>query len=360
MERFLRHIDLMTRQRNRSELAVCLAAALRDVAEARQVSLYKVFSPPGDLLVGLIADADATGARSYDDGISWPEGTGSVDRFPYLRERLGREATWIKVVPGGSTHHIFEARRADGGLFGFADILTEAPLDGARRQMVDGLLTVMRNCLDLLDYSETDTLTGLLNRKTFDRYLLDILARIGTNDDIDRPGPHRLPKRRHPLTEACHWLGVVDVDHFKSINDRFGHLIGDEVLILVAQRMQASFRSQDKLFRFGGEEFVVLLKPTEFDHARATFDRFRQSIEDHDFPQVGHVTLSIGFTRIRLSDTPSEVLGNADEALYWAKEHGRNRTCAYEELLADGRLRAHSTLHTDAVLFEDFTTPASE
>lgn len=342
----------MTRQRNRAELAVCLVAALGEMTEARRVSLYKVFSPPGDLLVGLVADADATGARGYDDGVSWPEGTGSIDRFPHLRDRLGHDATWIKVVPGGAAHHIFEARQANGELFGFVEIVTDQPVAGHRRRAAEGLLTVMRNCLALLDYSESDTLTGLLNRKTFDQYLIDILSRISADDD----GTHRpahLPRRRHPRGQVDHhWLGVMDVDHFKSINDRFGHLIGDEVLILVARMMKESFRSQDKLFRFGGEEFVVLLKPTEFDNARATFDRFRREVEAHEFPQVGRVTISIGFTRIELDDTPSEVLGNADEALYWAKGHGRNRTCAYEELLADGNLKPHDDqMHTDVEFF---------
>ncbi|MDP2811483.1 MAG: GGDEF domain-containing protein [Rhodocyclaceae bacterium] len=350
MVRLLHHIDIITRQRNRSELAVCLVAALAELVDARRVSLYKAFPSPGDILIGLVAEADPQGARSYDDGVSWPDGTGSIERFPHLRARLSEGASWIKITPE-SAHQIFDIRRGDGELFGFVDLLTARPLDPAQVALVEGLLGLLRNCLALLDYSETDTLTGLLNRKTFDQYLLDILLRISSDGD-DAAGMTHLPKRRQSRPRGHHhWLGVMDVDHFKSINDRFGHLIGDEVLILIANMMKASFRAQDQLFRFGGEEFVILLKPTGLEHARATFDRFRQDVEEHLFPQVGHVTISIGFTGISVEDTPAEVLGNADEALYWAKQHGRNQTCSYEELRATDNLHPHPVLHTEVEMF---------
>ena len=71
------------------------------------------------------------------------------------------------------------------------------------------------------------------------------------------------------------WLAVVDIDHFKLVNDRFGHLYGDEVLILVANILRSSFRNQDRIFRFGGEEFVVLLRAATLENARQGFDRFR-------------------------------------------------------------------------------------
>jgi diguanylate cyclase (GGDEF)-like protein len=133
---------------------------------------------------------------------------------------------------------------------------------------------------------------------------------------------------------------VVDVDHFKAVNDKFGHLYGDEVLILVANLLQSSFRAQDRVFRFGGEEFVVLLRSTTLDNVKKIIDRFRMNVESHDFPQVGRVTVSVGFVSIGAFDSPVVTLGHADQALYYAKSNGRNRACHYDDLVANGLLHA--------------------
>lgn len=327
---------------------VRVATALYDLIGARRVSIYKSFAPPGDLLIGMVAEVDDSGARGYDDGISWPAGTSSIARFPHLRERLSREDEWAMVTPE-TAHQIFEMRQCDR-LFGFVEIQSAKPLEQAQKAIVNGILALMNNCVAMLDYSETDTLTGLLNRKTFDQYLLSILSHLNEDGDLNDAQPEQ-PHRRQPRPNATlHWLGVLDVDHFKLVNDRFGHLIGDEVLILLANMMRVSFRTQDKLFRFGGEEFVILIKPTELAHALATFERFRNEVEAHDFPQVGQVTISIGFTSIGVRDTPAEILGNADAALYWAKTHGRNQTSSYEQLLAEGKVCPH-VANTDVVMF---------
>ena len=133
---------------------------------------------------------------------------------------------------------------------------------------------------------------------------------------------------------------MFDIDHFKRINDSFGHLFGDEVLLLFAERMRSCFRAQDKLFRFGGEEFVVMIRHVREDHVRGVFERFRRSIERYDFPQVGQVTCSVGYTRIDPAYTPAELLGRADAALYYAKEHGRNRVDSFDELVMQGPAQA--------------------
>jgi diguanylate cyclase (GGDEF)-like protein len=206
--------------------------------------------------------------------------------------------------------------------------------------MVSGIVSVYCNFQNLLDYSERDSLTGLLNRKTFD----DQLARMLQAGDAEAEGaaagvvPEQA-ERRHPNGEEKQWLAVVDVDHFKGVNDRFGHLYGDEVLILIANLLQTSFRSQDRVFRFGGEEFVVLLRSTTLDNARRIIERFRADVEAHAFPQVGRVTVSVGFTSVSAADSPVVTLGHADQALYYAKANGRNRVCHYEELVAGGLLQ---------------------
>jgi len=351
MNRLLYYVDQITRQRNRGQLEGSLTLAVRELAQAKRALLYKLFMPPGDLLVGLAAEADEKTHKMHDDGMSWPAGTASIDYQPLLRSCLIEQRTINAAEESGGVRAVFLVRSAGRDPFGFLELITEHALDEERRRVVEGLLTLFRNCLALLDYSEIDTLTGLLNRKTFDEYLINILSQLANEGDSRAPSPH-LPRRRQRRASATHhWLGVIDIDHFKSINDRFGHLIGDEVLILVANLMRTAFRSQDKLFRFGGAEFVVLLKPTEFEHALACFERYRREVEAFSFPQVGHITISAGFTRIGLHDTPSAILDNADEALYWAKENGRNRVSSYEQLIESGALKKHTLVSDDVELF---------
>ncbi|MES2126120.1 MAG: GGDEF domain-containing protein, partial [Pseudomonadota bacterium] len=198
------------------------------------------------------------------------------------------------------------------------------------------IVSVYRNFQNLLDYSERDSLTGLLNRKTFDDQLAKMLQASCEQDALPPDGQER---RQHNEAQK-QWLAVVDVDHFKAVNDRFGHLYGDEVLILIANLLQSSFRSQDRVFRFGGEEFVVLLRSTTIENTRKIIDRFRRNVEAHVFPQVGTVTVSVGYVSISPYESPVVILGHADQALYYAKAHGRNQACQYEELVSGGQLAA--------------------
>lgn len=133
-------------------------------------------------------------------------------------------------------------------------------------------------------------------------------------------------------------MGIIDIDHFKRINDEYGHIYGDEILLLLSRQMQTFFRRADLLFRFGGEEFVVLLEPTNERGAKTAFLRFLTQISEYEFPQVGQVTISIGYAPIHADSVSTDVFGRADQALYHAKEHGRNQVASYLELVASGVL----------------------
>jgi diguanylate cyclase (GGDEF)-like protein len=143
---------------------------------------------------------------------------------------------------------------------------------------------------------------------------------------------------KRAFDDVQYWLGVIDVDHFKSINDKFGHLFGDEVLILMASFMTEVFRDDDLLFRYGGEEFVVLIKVLSKEDAFQVFERLRTKISQHTFPQVGNMAVSIGMVEINEQDGSSDVIHSADKALYYAKDNGRNRTCIYEDLISEGKI----------------------
>ena len=229
-----------------------------------------------------------------------------------------------------------------------------APGDGEDHAgQIVTLARIYGNQLRLLDYSELDTLTRLLNRKTFDE-TFDRLLTVSTVDDQDDDG---FDERRDHLNEDTPaWLCVIDIDHFKRVNDTFGHLFGDEVLLRMGELMRKTFRGGDRLFRFGGEEFVVILNAADQSLAAASFNRFRMSVEAHEFPQVGTVTCSIGFTQVSEMDVPTDVVCRADRALYYAKEHGRNQVHCYEQLVAEGEIKKAGA--AEAAVEEEFDIDA--
>jgi len=186
----------------------------------------------------------------------------------------------------------------------------------------------------------------LLNRKTFDDQFERLLALA------ERHRENASDRRRLETKHPC-WLAIVDIDHFKQINDNFGHLFGDEVLIRLADLMRRAFRTDDTLFRFGGEEFVVMLRHAPEDAIQSIFERFRASVENYEFPQVGRVTCSVGIAFVDDRLTPAELLGRADEALYYAKGHGRNRVCNFDHLVMIGELKLmpKTTAQEDADIF---------
>jgi len=158
---------------------------------------------------------------------------------------------------------------------------------------------------ELTRLAVTDPVTGVWNRRQGSDLLLA---------ETTKPERHR---RQLSLL-------MVDVDHFKSINDSFGHLAGDEVLIEMAQRLVAAVRSTDMVIRWGGEEFVILLQECPIEDATARAEKIRRQIADHPFPGVGTVTVSVGAAQLRAGDDLAAWLGRADNALYEAKRAGRN------------------------------------
>lgn len=190
------------------------------------------------------------------------------------------------------------------------------------------VLEIYQNFILLNNENECDTLTGLLNRKTFDFKINKILAHM-----------HSGANRKEDKVEQKYFLAIFDIDHFKKINDQFGHLIGDEVLLMFSQLMRQSFREADPLFRFGGEEFVGFFECSSTYDIQNIFERFKQKVASFEFPQVGKVSVSAGFTEISTFDTSSQIIDRADTALYYAKNHGRNRVDSYELLIANGSLQ---------------------
>ena len=220
-------------------------------------------------------------------------------------------------------------------IWGVVEFLSEQALSNGDVVAATRLLQVFCNMLNVLDYSECDALTGLWNRKSFE----DLFFK--TMPSMETPAASNVVvENRASQDHKVFWLAMVDIDHFKQVNDVFGHLIGDEVLILVARLMRTSFRSHDRVFRFGGEEFVVVLRCADHASAQAALERFRHNMESYDFPQVGQKTASVGFTQIVHSDSPSAACERADQAVYHAKRNGRNQVCSESDLVERGLLKA--------------------
>jgi diguanylate cyclase (GGDEF)-like protein len=150
---------------------------------------------------------------------------------------------------------------------------------------------------------------------------------------------------------ATSWLAMVDIDHFKKINDSYGHVCGDEVLLLLAQKMRQYFRSSDLIFRFGGEEFVLVFEPCDHDSIKAKIEKFMELIRSTHFPFVKTMSVSIGMSRISPYDFPITVLEQADKALYYAKENGRDQLCFYEQLIEQQLIAQQNDESNDIDLF---------
>lgn len=126
-------------------------------------------------------------------------------------------------------------------------------------------------------------------------------------------------------------LLLIDVDHFKAINDTHGHLVGDDILRELTQSMENSMRPEDTIGRWGGEEFLVIANGTELESAEMLAQRIREGILQHDFATVGRVTVSIGVAQFHPNMSISQTFSTADKALYEAKSAGRNRVVVAEQ-----------------------------
>ena len=180
--------------------------------------------------------------------------------------------------------------------------------------MLCSLLYPLRNALlyhDAMDMAQKDPLTGTCNRSALDEMLRRELSHA----------------ERHSSQFA---LIMLDIDHFKNVNDHYGHIIGDCALKVVANTAGRCIRDGDLLFRYGGEEFVVLMRETDLEGARLLAERIRRNIEKTPCHCSGidiKMTISAGVSTYESGDSPLTLFARADEAMYDAKQNGRNQTC---------------------------------
>lgn len=178
--------------------------------------------------------------------------------------------------------------------------------------LISALIYPLRNALlykQAVEKAYMDPLTGLNNRAAFDKSI---------EQEIDLA-------KRHSHTIS---LMMLDIDKFKSINDNYGHLVGDAVLKSFSDCMISCMRSSDIIFRYGGEEFAILLRNTEISGAQLLAERVRKSVEEMRFEYENislKVSVSIGLAELREDDNKLKLIERADSLLYKAKENGRNQ-----------------------------------
>jgi len=201
--------------------------------------------------------------------------------------------------------------RKDGSRF-IAEITTAAAREPEGRLI--GYVSTVRDITSHRDYeaelqrlADQDPLTGLSNRRVFEQRLEQEIA-----DAV-----------RHDRQLA---VAILDLDHFKDINDRFGHPAGDRALKEIADRLRVVQRQGDVLARIGGEEFAWILTDVHSHGAWAAVERARQAISESPFEDIGVLTISVGVSLRGDLRRASQLYENADQALYHAKREGRNRS----------------------------------
>jgi diguanylate cyclase (GGDEF)-like protein len=336
MKKLLRDLSHLSGLKDRQvmDLALVKLIGQSDLWCFSAVRLLRAVGPPEDqrwLTLGLIDQQHTTPLRDE----FWFD-TSTLPRLADFVQREAAIVTESTIRTGQGPFTTIFPINTQASVCSLLEVESEASLSADTEVLVDSVLHLFENLQGLLDYGERDTLTELLNRKTFDQAFLH-----AAHTPVQAPDPSQ-PDRRSHHERGSYWLAVIDIDHFKHVNDNFGHLIGDEVLLLLARLMRTNFRFHDQLYRFGGEEFVVLMRCADHADAVSALERFRRQVEQHAFPQVGHITISTGFAPLCDNDTPSGAFDRADQAVYYAKGHGRNQVCSYTTLVESGELAAQS------------------
>jgi diguanylate cyclase (GGDEF)-like protein/PAS domain S-box-containing protein len=283
-----------------------------------------------------IANANLIGKSAADLRWVGSESTGE--------EKLNREELpWYQVMETGETHTgariaishgtsgprsfavnctpILDDSKKVRGVIATFDDLTE--LEKKNVQLSETLVDLQKSkeavdqkSKELEFLATRDPMTGCLNRRAF-------------NDSLDE---RFNPARKHDRKLVCM---MVDIDHFKRINDNFGHSMGDEVIKFVANTIRSSIRPNDLLARYGGEEFCLVLDDIDLNRARIIAERIRLALMEGDpsaFASTIRVTASFGLAALNKDlKNKEELVSKADDALYRAKDHGRNRVLAWED-----------------------------
>ena len=242
----------------------------------------------------------------FQTGTMVPQGTYyfRINRIT-LRSRIVSQATWYAAILA-----------AWAVLIGAYLLYRILKMHGDLEQRRESQAAALRLAQYAEETARRDYLTKLFNRSGI----------------IDLYHPLALTQRADSALCAI----LLDVDHFKRVNDRYGHSAGDQVLAGIASILTENTRTGDIVGRWGGEEFLLICNISDQDAAMSIAGKLRTSIEEHDFPIVGHVTASMGvYCCSGETDALDQIVSRADAALYAAKEQGRNRVVMYQPFMRE-------------------------
>jgi two-component system cell cycle response regulator len=324
-------LALITRHHDRELLEKSLISTLAELLPSQEFRLYRVLAQMPNIEIALLSLARKGHVITPMDALNNPV---SERLVPAILKSVRTAAIVQSNEQGnGAQHLIYPVFDKNDTIHGVLVQTTEqASIEDQR--FTHGLLKIYSNYLILLEESQKDKLTQLLNRETLDREITrTIMAYAKKSQRQRQTGAQRADDNEQ------YWLCVADLDYFKRINDQFGHLYGDEVLILFSRLLKCIFREEDQIYRYGGEEFITIFKTRSQQAAQSVCERLRSTVANHVFPRIGQVTVSIGVVEITDQEGTSGVIDQADQALYFAKEHGRNQVHFHGDLLAAGLLK---------------------
>lgn len=316
----------LTSERDVNSLEIVLAKALFDLAASNSVVIYRVVD-----FEKLKFSARLIGESGVEESI--PEGLNAelVECLISGNHRIYKQDDY-------NCYSLYPLMSHKSGPLAVITVHTDGH-DENMHVVTTMLLKIYQNFITLLNDNERDTLTGLLNRKTFELKISKVMMQLQNNQ-----------QRASDKTSNRYYLAIFDIDHFKRVNDQYGHLLGDEVLLLFSRLLFNSFRDKDMIFRFGGEEFVAVFDCADSEQMHMVLDRFREKVQAYPFPQIGKVSISVGFTEIQPFDDFSKIIDRADTALYFSKNNGRNQVRHFESLVDAGDIE-HNKIEGEVEFF---------
>jgi len=207
-----------------------------------------------------------------------------------------------------------------------------SPVEGGVAWMVIAnrliaLFTITVAALFVTHRKASEKKIKLLNEKLETLSCTDPLTQTGNRLHFNNTMTHELARAvRYKLSLS---LLMFDIDHFKKINDKYGHDIGDKVLVNIVTLVNNTIRKTDSLFRIGGEEFMIILTDTSLENAQKAAVNLCKTVFHHNNDVMNGVTISIGVTEMTKNDSMESILKKADMAMYEAKNSGRNRVCCF-------------------------------